>query len=59
MIVDRLLKDPKFTQKFCEIEECYSSLPAIRITETGEYYFNEDIIDFKRYYKLDRLLELE
>ena len=59
IIVDRLMNDPKFTKTFCDIEDCYSSLPAIRISATGEYYFGDDILDFKRYYSLDKLLELE
>ena len=59
IIIDRLVSDPKFSKKFCDIEECYSSLPAIRLADTGEYYFGEDLVDFKRFYALDRLLELE
>lgn len=59
IIVDRLVNDPNFNKKFCDIEECYSSLPAIRLVDTGEYYFGEDLADFKRFYALDKLLELE
>lgn len=57
-IIDRLMRDPKFNKKFCDIEECYSSLPAIRLADTGEYYFGEDFIDFKKFYALDKLLDL-
>ena len=56
---DRLMQDPKFNKRFCDVEECYSTLPAIRLTETGDYYFGDDLNDFKRYYSLDKLLELE
>ena len=59
IIIDRLMKDPKFTRKFCDIEECYASLPAIRLADTGEYYFGDDLANFKRYYALDKLLELD
>ncbi len=59
IITDRLVKDPKFNKKFCDIEECYSSLPAIRLADTGEYYYGDDLGDFKRFYALNKLLELE
>jgi len=59
IIIERLMKDPKFTKKFCDVEECYSSLPAIRLADTGDYYFGEDLNNFKRFYKLNKLLELE
>ncbi|MBN2155844.1 MAG: hypothetical protein JW776_07355 [Candidatus Lokiarchaeota archaeon] len=58
-VVKRLLQDPKFAKKFCNIEECYSDLPAIRLAETGEYYFGEDLMDFKRFYTINKLLEIE
>jgi glutaredoxin len=58
-IINRLMNDPKFSQKFCDIEACYSSLPAIRLNDTGEYYYKEDLGDFKRFYALVKLLELE
>lgn len=58
-IIERLMKDPKFNRQFCDVEECYSSLPAIRLSDTGEYYFGEDFIDFKRFYTLNKLLEIE
>ena len=59
VIKKRLMNDPKFNQNFCDVEECYSSLPAIRLNDTGEYYFGEDLIDFKRFYTLHKLLEIE
>ena len=58
-IVKRLLNDPKFNKKFCDVEECYSSLPAIRLADTGEYYFGEDLIDFKRFYTVNKILEIQ
>lgn len=58
IIIDRLMQDPKFNQKFCDIDECYSNLPAIRMADTGDYYFGEDLVSFKRFYALDKLLEL-
>jgi glutaredoxin len=58
IIVDRLIQDPKFNQKFCNIDECYSNLPAIRLKDTGEYYFGKDLFSYKRFYALDKLLGL-
>lgn len=39
-VQDQLLKDPKFQLKFCEIDACMPNIPAIRVTQTGEYFFH-------------------
>ncbi len=38
-IVERLTKDPKFTQNFCSVDDCIPELPIFRID--GEYHFKE------------------
>ena len=40
-IVDILLKDEKFVQKFCDIDGCAVYTPVIRIVDSGEYFFKE------------------
>jgi hypothetical protein len=41
LITKRLLDDPKFVQKFCDIDGCMVYTPVLRIEETGDYYFKE------------------
>ena len=59
VIIQRLMNDPKFQNKFCDVEECYTSLPAIRLADTGDYYYSEDIMSFKRFYTINKLLEIQ
>ena len=56
-IKKKLLNDPGFTQTYCDIESCMIYLPAIRVADTGEYYFR-DVIDFETFYVLKEILEL-
>jgi glutaredoxin len=36
-----LVNDPKFTEKFCDIEGCIVHTPVLHIDETGDYYYKE------------------
>ena len=36
-----LIEDPKFTEKFCDIDGCMVYTPVIRMENTGDYYFKE------------------
>lgn len=40
-IKHKLLDDPKFIDKFCDIDGCMVYTPVMRIDDTGEYIFKE------------------
>ncbi len=44
----KLLDDYKFTEKYCDMISCMSSLPIIRLDDTGEYItdglFKDDVL---------------
>jgi glutaredoxin len=37
----KLVIDPKFTEKFCNIDGCMVYTPVIRLNKTGDYFFKE------------------
>ena len=45
-IIDKLLEDPKFIDKFCDTEGCVAYTPIIRIQKTGDFYY-EDLFGLK------------
>ena len=40
-IVNKLLKDPKFVEVFCDEQGCIAYTPIVRINETGDYIYEE------------------
>ena len=40
-VKQKLVGDPKFTEKFCNIDGCMVYTPVIRLSDTGDYYFKE------------------
>ncbi len=38
-IIDILLEDQKFLDKFCDAEGCIAYTPIIRIKKTGDFYY--------------------
>ena len=37
--LEKLLNDPNYMAQFCDIDSCSPHIPAVRIKETGKYYF--------------------
>ncbi len=37
----KLISDPKFTEKFCDIDGCMVYTPVIRLSRSGDYVFKE------------------
>ena len=37
----KLIGDPKFTEKFCDIDGCMVYTPVIRLNKSGDYFFKE------------------
>ena len=40
-VKQKLVGDPKFTEKFCDIDGCMVYTPVIRLSKTGDYFFKE------------------
>ncbi len=40
-IKKKLVADPKFTEKFCDVDGCMVYTPVIRLSKTGNYVFKE------------------
>ena len=55
-VQNKLLDDPKFKFKFCEIESCLPHTPAIRNPETGEYFF-KGLDGIWNLYELQKLIK--
>jgi len=41
VVKKKLISDPKFTDKFCDIDGCMVYTPVIRLAKSGDYYFKE------------------
>ena len=52
-----LLKDPKYLTDYCDIDSCKLHLPAIRLEDTGEYFWKH-MFDLDNYYFLEKLLDI-
>jgi hypothetical protein len=37
--LEKLLHDPNYMANFCDIDSCYPHIPAVRVSNTGKYYF--------------------